>query len=57
MLYSSSLDYFDRGVNMKKLIVTISTGKDELDEEVYKRLKEKVRQFLDEFFGIQIGEE
>jgi len=42
---------------MKKLIVTISTGKDELDEEVYKRLKEKVRQFLDEFFGIQIGEE
>jgi len=57
MLYSTLLDYFDRGVGMKKLIVTISTGKDELDEKVYKLLKEKVRQYLDEFFGIHIGEE
>jgi len=57
MLYSTSLDYFDRGVGMKKLIITISTGKDDWDEEIYKKLKEKVRQFLDEFFGVQIGEE
>jgi len=42
---------------MKKLVVTISTGKPELDEEIYKRLKQKVRQYLDEFFGVQIGEE